>query len=112
MAGIADVQQIVDGFTAGLRELYGPRLRQVIVFGSYARGEGSDHSDIDIAVVLDHFADVCAELDRMSELIWELCLEHDTLLAVVPVREADWQASGQPLLCNLRREGVTAWQTS
>lgn len=109
MADIAAVQHIIEPFAAGLRRLYGGRLRQVLVFGSYARGEGSHHSDIDVAVLLDDFDDVCAELDRMGDLIWEVCLEHDTLLAVVPVREADWRDGGEPLLRNLRREGVPAW---
>lgn len=34
-------------------ELHGPRLAGVVVFGSWARGEAADGSDVDLLVVLD-----------------------------------------------------------
>jgi predicted nucleotidyltransferase len=34
-------------------ELYGPRLAGVVVFGSWARGEAADGSDVDLLVVID-----------------------------------------------------------
>lgn len=33
--------------------LYGPRLAGVVVFGSWARGDAADSSDVDLLVVLD-----------------------------------------------------------
>lgn len=36
-----------------LREVYGPSLVSVVLFGSYARGEQAPSSDLDILVVLD-----------------------------------------------------------
>ena len=42
-------------FAAEVRH-FGP-LRQVVLFGSYARGEQHEWSDIDVALVADHFID-------------------------------------------------------
>ncbi|MBC8383460.1 MAG: nucleotidyltransferase domain-containing protein, partial [Candidatus Cloacimonetes bacterium] len=39
-----------------LKSIYGSKLELVYLFGSYARNEANEDSDIDIAVVLDGLA--------------------------------------------------------
>ena len=48
----------------GLEKIYGERLHRVYLFGSYARGEADEESDVDIAVVLDDVPDYFAEIER------------------------------------------------
>lgn len=42
-------------------EKQGVQLRHVILFGSYARGEQREHSDVDVALVADDFTGVSFE---------------------------------------------------
>jgi predicted nucleotidyltransferase len=42
-------------FVAKARALLGPELRAVRLFGSRARGEGHEHSDIDLALVVGSY---------------------------------------------------------
>lgn len=51
----ADIQPILDELKAGLQAIYGPRLRQVVLSGSYARGEADSRSDVEVAPVLDGY---------------------------------------------------------
>ena len=44
-------RQIAESYTNRVREEYNPK--QVIMFGSYVRGNAHDDSDIDIAVIFD-----------------------------------------------------------
>jgi predicted nucleotidyltransferase len=39
--------------TDGLQEILGQKLRKVILYGSYARGDFDDESDIDIVALAD-----------------------------------------------------------
>jgi predicted nucleotidyltransferase len=91
-----------------LRELYGERLRGVILYGSYARGTQTQQSDIDVAVVLDGDVKPGLEIDRMIDVVTDLNLEYDTLISVYPVSASDYHSRRSPLLINLRREGIAA----
>ena len=52
-AGISpSVEKALAIFRASLESAYGPRLRDMFVFGSRARGEAGEDSDVDVAVIL------------------------------------------------------------
>jgi predicted nucleotidyltransferase len=91
-----------------LEGLYGARLRRVLVYGSYARGDHTNDSDIDVAVVLDGPVEPGREIDRMLDVVHGVNLAFDTLVSVYPVSEEDYKALRSPLLMNIRREGVAA----
>lgn len=100
------LQQILEQLRAGLTQLYGPRLKKLLLFGSHARDEATEGSDIDVAVILDDFDYASREIDRSSMLISELCLRYDCLIGVVPIRERDWLTRQDPFLMNVRREAI------
>ena len=102
----ASVQQTLQELRAGLTELYGPRLKGLMLFGSYARGEATEGSDIDVAFILDDFAFASKEIGRSSTLVAELCLEHVCVISLIPIRERDWRTRQDPFLMNVRREAV------
>jgi len=93
---------------AELERLYGARLKQLILYGSYARGTQTPDSDIDVAVVLDGDVKPGREIDRMIDAITDLNLTYSTLISVYPVSSADYRHRNSPLLNNLRKEGIAA----
>jgi predicted nucleotidyltransferase len=100
------VRSAIDELKQALLEIYGERLSGIYLYGSYARGDFHPGSDIDIVVALKGTVTPGREIDRMSERVSDICLEHDVLIAIFPVPE-DWlQIRQSPLFVNLRREGV------
>jgi predicted nucleotidyltransferase len=89
-----------------LRELYGARLKQVLLFGSWARGDAHPESDIDLLVVLDRVDSRRAERERMDEIMDRHSFEHDTLVTEIPVSEAELKAAEIPLLMCVQAEAV------
>jgi predicted nucleotidyltransferase len=101
-------QQAIQEFVRRAQSLYGDKLRQVILYGSCARNEATEESDIDLAVVLAGEVRPGAEIDRMIDIITDINLEYGVLLSVYPVSEENYRNTNSPLLINIRREGIPA----
>jgi predicted nucleotidyltransferase len=54
--------------------------RRIILFGSYARGDATDESDLDLIVVEDEIPDPTAEYMRLRDALGTLGLGVDLLL--------------------------------
>lgn len=100
------VQKILAEAKVQLSALYAQRLRELILFGSYARGDYTKGSDIDLLLLLDGLDDPVAERDRYFEAICDLSLKYDTVLSVIPVDYRTYQSRKTPLILNALREGV------
>lgn len=101
-------QKILDEFKREIKQLYGARFKEVILYGSWARGEATEESDIDVVIVLEGQVIPGQEIDRMIDIITDISLEHGELISVYPISERDYAAVNSPLLINVRREGIPA----
>ncbi len=100
------LKQLLKKFKKGLAQLYGSRLKGVYLYGSYARGDFEQWSDLDVLVVLDTFERSPLELKRTSNLVGELSLEYLITISPVFLREQEWKTADKPLLRNVRAEGI------
>ena len=101
------IEPIVHEFKAALQALYGERLREVILYGSYARGDYDEESDIDLMVVLnDEEVNTITEVFRLSDLTLRFILQHGKAVSVLPVAGQKYQSSFMPVYQNARREGL------
>lgn len=90
-----------------LERLYGERLMQIVVFGSQARGDAVDGSDIDILVALKGSVSPGMEIARTSETTAVLSLKHNVVISCTFISADRYTTEQSPLLINVRREGVT-----
>jgi uncharacterized protein len=104
----ARVQASLDALRPRLQALYGSRLVQLVLFGSQARGDAEDGSDIDVLVVLKGPVMPGEEITRTGAILADLSLAHDTVLSCVFVSEERFASENSPLLLNIRREGIAA----
>lgn len=106
MATLEAVTPVLKNLKAKLQRMYGARLHEMIVYGSYARGEAVPGSDVDILLVLENVHDPLTERERLSMLLWQLSLEQNLVFSVLPVDAESFQQRQSPLFLNIRREGV------
>jgi predicted nucleotidyltransferase len=100
------IKPLLKGLKKGLLRLYGKRLKGMVLYGSYARGDYEDGSDLDVLVVLSDFERAPLEINRTSQLVGGLSLEYLITISPVFMREKDWLLADKPLLRNIRAEGV------
>jgi len=100
------ITQALEELRQFLAELYGERLRGLYLYGSYARGDFRPDSDIDLLVVLEGEVNPGQEIDRISHRVADICLDHNVLIATLPVSEKWFQERKSPLFENVRREAI------
>ena len=47
------MKKIIDNFIDEVKEILGKRLKKILLYGSYARGDYNKNSDIDIMILTD-----------------------------------------------------------
>ncbi len=103
----AEQQALIADFKAAVTGLYGDRLAKVILYGSYARGDAHEESDIDFLVVLkDKEVKRLAEVFKMSEVVHQLILEHDIEISYHPMGMDRFLNEKNGFLFWVRKEGI------
>jgi predicted nucleotidyltransferase len=100
------IRPILEEIKQRLQEIYGSKLKEVILFGSYARGDAEPGSDIDLIILLEDMEDTLAEREKYFKAILELDRKYDTLISIVPFRESEFAGRRMPLILNAKREGI------
>lgn len=100
------IEPIVREFKAALQALYGDRLHEVILYGSYARGDYDEESDIDLMVVLnDEEVNTYREIRKMSELETIFLLKYGIVISILPTSFKRLNQSVMPIYDEVRRDG-------
>lgn len=92
-----------------LNKIYGARLRKIILFGSYARSDADEESDIDLLIVLDQLKGSYDEIRKLVPLIADLNLKYGLLASCFPISYTDYEKRNTPFLMNVSREGVVVY---
>jgi predicted nucleotidyltransferase len=100
------LKTILNEMRQSLAALYGERLIDVVLFGSQARGDAVEGSDIDLLIVLKGNVSQFEEVARTSRFNAQLCLKYDVLTSRIFVSESEYLASNAPLMANVRSEGI------
>ena len=94
-----------------LKETYGDNLFKVILYGSKARGDQTEDSDIDIMVVLGDYNSWDEEFNRISEIAYEIETKYnyEILISFIIKRKDEFNISNMPLVLNIKNEGISLW---
>jgi len=69
-----------------IRQLFGNKLRRLILFGSYARNEQDPESDIDIMIVVDESEDGLRKYRYLiADIMGELTIKYGKLISLSEV---------------------------
>jgi len=97
---------ILTRFKDSAANVYGSKLKKVILYGSYARGMANQNSDIDLMIVLSEMDSAFAEIDRLNDIKYDICLDYEVYISTNPVSEHVFSHSKLPVFNNVTREGI------
>ncbi|MEI7891745.1 MAG: nucleotidyltransferase domain-containing protein [Myxococcales bacterium] len=90
-------QELLAAIKAKLNEVYGARLKGLVLFGSFARGRARPDSDIDILALLDGPLDYGHELQAIVDALYDLQLLTAHPLEVLPADSNEYAKREWPL---------------
>ena len=101
------LRQILKEYRAALEEVLGDDLHSIILYGSQARGDAAEGSDIDVLCVMKRPFDYGEMIMKTGEISAAICLQYDVLISTAFVTRTDYENRNTPFLMNVRREGVS-----
>ena len=103
------IDKILKQFISQVSSLIGTRLKKVILYGSYARGDYGKNSDIDIMILTDFNDEELAKYRmKIRELAWDLELENDIIISPIVrnIEKYNNRINVIPFYMNVQKEGV------
>ena len=102
------VRDALGRLVTALRARFGERLHEVVLFGSYARGDADEDSDVDVLVVIDVLTDrersavfeLANLVDREGTWVGLSVVAHSTEQAL------ELRSRQRRLYCDIDREGL------
>ena len=92
-----------------LRERFGERLLRFLLFGSRARGEGNEESDLDLLLVIRGY-DRVADDDAVHGIAFDVDMRHGVFTQTIEYSETEYRDRMEkelPLLAGIERDGVS-----
>jgi predicted nucleotidyltransferase len=104
------VEHGIDEMVETARRALGDRLRRVVLYGSYARGDYDAESDVDLLIVADGVPGEAR--DQLIAAMSDLCIRVGRLIvpSVLDTRRWEWLVEQEaPIALNIMREGRVLW---
>lgn len=86
--------------------IYGDRLKGMYLYGSYARGDARDDSDIDVAIVLAGEVNRWNERKRTGTIVSDICLDEDCLIQTMFISEREFKEQPFDYHRSVTEEGI------
>lgn len=102
------IKNLLSQFAAKVRSRLGERVKEMVLYGSWARDEARIDSDVDIAILIDR-KDLTV-MKTVSEIAADLSLETDHFISTVVVESETHEKGrreGYPFHLRLEREGIS-----
>jgi len=99
-------KEAVEEFVRKLKEKFESRIESIVVFGSYARGEWKEESDIDVLIIGD------VKLDEIIDVTYPILLKYRVYISLL-VMGRDYfemlKAEKTGFIENVLKEGITLY---
>lgn len=107
-----NIMTILNEVTDRTKKIYGNQLQKVVLFGSYARHEQDDESDIDIMLLVNEKQENLKKYHKdILDIIVDLSLKYDIVLSIMEQEYNQFINYKEfiPFYANVNNEGVEVY---
>ena len=92
-------------------KIYANDIEEVVMYGSYARGQETDESDIDMAIVLKA-NQTDEQYDQLTDVVVDYELDIGITLSIISIEKNEFKEwkNTLPFYKNLAKEGLVLWK--
>lgn len=104
-----NIKKMLAELAESLQNIYGDKLKTVVLYGSVARGTQTDDSDIDIMILIDGNNDELRQYDdKLSDISTDFSLKYLRVLSVIDISYQEYEEwrNLSPFYKNVSEEGV------
>lgn len=103
---------LLEQYVFEIKKIYGSHLQEVILYGSYARGDFGSDSDVDIMILLDiSDFDLKAYSRELSYMTYDFNMDNDLDIKPIAKNQAHFEkwVENYPFYSNIQKEGVVLY---
>ena len=105
------VNKAILEFIKGVKKILGERAKKIILYGSYARGDYNDSSDVDIMILTDLSDDEIIEYrNKIWDYAYDIEWDNDFEISLSPliknIDKFNYWLEALPFYMNVQKEGV------
>ena len=84
-----NIQDLIEQYVEAVKKIYGSHVRQIILYGSYARGDFQSDSDVDIMILVDKSdLELKAYAQQLSYMTYDFNMNHDLDIKTIAKSES------------------------
>ncbi len=106
-------EDLKEELVRGLTEIFKTNISMIVLYGSMARNEATDESDIDIAILMKNQMN---HETKKQFFTWvaEMDIRYERVFSIVDIQEDNMKKWGNvlPFYQNVRKEGIILWKAA
>ena len=105
------IDKAIQEFIKGVKDILGERAKKIILYGSYARGDYNDSSDIDIMILTDLSDEEIVRyrneiLDYAYDIEWDNNFDITLSPLIKNIDKFNYWLEALPFYRNVQKEGI------
>ena len=105
--------EIKEDLIKGLNIIMGDKMRELLLYGSVARGDDNVDSDVDIAMIVKS---KLSDREKKMFIHWnaQMDMKYDRVFSIIDVEEELLKKWGDmvPFYKNIKSEGIVLWKAA
>ena len=97
---------VIQRVKEGLMNYYQDQIESIILYGSQARGDAQEYSDIDFLIILKVLENPFEEIDKTTDFITQICLDYDVVISWQFITSERFKIQDSPFIYNVKKEGI------